>query len=117
MVRCNCCVPVTCAHCTGYFGIVVTILGVALAVLQGRIINFGLEQQLTITNGTLFFDEFVEPDIPIYLSVWIWDIQNPEDYTYEPSRIGTGSFTFVRPWVKQIGPFVYQEIWYKFAMV
>lgn len=115
MVHCNCCLPTTFAHCSGYIGLVLAIIGALLAVLSSRIINMGLSASLTITPGTLFYDEFIEPTPPIYLSVWIWDIQNPDDYTFEMGRgpLAKGEFTFPKPVVKQVGPFVYREKWLK----
>ena len=112
---CSC----TCAHITGYIGTLLFLLGLAIILLEPSVIKLGLQQQLTITEGTLFYEQFLQPTLPIYLSVWIWTIQNADDYTFtENDRIpGKADYTFPKPFVKQIGPFVYKEIWEKDSIV
>jgi len=118
MVKCSCCIPCSCYHIISYLGAVLILVGILIAALQTTIIDIGLKGELQLVPGTTAYDLWEKPDpekAPLYLSVWIWNINNAEDYTFKPSTgiRDPASWTFPKASVSQIGPFVYLEQYYK----
>ena len=101
------CCQISSAHCTSYVGAIFLAIGIIFAATYKPILNFGLTLVFQLKEGSLYFDQFIQPEPPIYLSIYIWDVQNYDDYTYNTR---TNSWTFPKPVMKEVGPFVYREI-------
>lgn len=116
MATFNCCLPCTWKHCLGYLGAILALLGIMIAVLQPTLITAGLKASLSVVPETLYYEQFIKPEPPIYLKVYIWNVTNPEDFIVTSTGIGPNKevkWTFPKPVVEQVGPFVFREFWLK----
>jgi len=77
------------------------------------LITIGLQASLQVVPGSVMYDTLLDSgeDTPVYFSVWLWNYTNSEDYTYTPAeRVGNGEWSFPVPYVEEVGPFVYKEV-------
>lgn len=112
MVKCACSC-VSCKTCFYIFGGILLVIGIILTSTKTAIINGALQLELQVIDGSYEFEAWQSTaEYPAYLSVWIWDYKNADNYTFtEPSgRFGSGVWTFPVPDVAEVGPFVYTEI-------
>ena len=54
-------------------------------------------QKLTLHIGSETYDMWIEPSVPIYFEIYVWDLKNQKD-------VENGS----KPLVEQKGPYVYK---------
>ena len=101
-----------CSWCFIIFGAVLVTLGIATLGGMNALITIGLQASLQVVPGSVMYDTLLDSgeDTPVYFSVWLWNYTNSEDYTYTPAKIGNGEWSFPVPYVEEVGPFVYKEV-------
>lgn len=86
--------------------VVLIVLGIVLIVIGGALIPFfnlkikeTVEQNVKLVNNTDAFNAWKEPEAPIYLSHYFFNVTNPDEIVYNNSK----------PRVHELGPFTYRE--------
>ena len=95
------------------FGLFTLISSSLLLAFYDQILNFGLSTQLEIIEGTTMYDQFTNPTPEVLMKIWIWNVENADDFTRTTRRVSGKTrynFTFPKPFVKQLGPFIFKEI-------
>lgn len=86
--------------------VVLVILGLVLIVIGGALIPFfeqkiktTVEKNVKLVNNTDAFNNWKEPEAPIYLTHYFFNVTNPDEVIYNNSK----------PRLQEIGPFTYRE--------
>ena len=105
--------------CCSYFWLICAICAIPALIYYDAILETLMYPFFTLTPGTLFYQQFKEPTIPVYFSIYLWNVTNSDQFTFKPARtsLGKPTWTFPKPHVEQVGPFIFQEIWIKDKIV
>jgi lysosome membrane protein 2 len=80
-------------------GLVLIVIGCGLIPFFNQKIKDTVEQSVQLVNGSDAFNAWKEPEAPIYLSHYFFNITNPDEVIYNNSK----------PCLQEIGPFTYRE--------
>ena len=72
-----------------------------VSILQNSItedVFWVILQRVSLHNGSDTYEMFVQPTIPIYLEVYVFDLRNPQEVLAGKQK----------PYVQQRGPYVYR---------
>ncbi|KAK3099625.1 hypothetical protein FSP39_007180 [Pinctada imbricata] len=80
-------------------GIVLTALGVILIPVFHHVIKSYITEKLPLKPGSMNYDAWITPPVPVFYYVWIFDLINPKEVVESGEK----------PFVVQRGPFAYRE--------
>ena len=112
MVSCSCCCGDISYLWLSIFGGVFAIIGSIILGTEDSLVHSVLKSQLTCIEGTPQYDNWKEADAPVYLSVYVWNVTNSDEYEFIPKPPGRNkhaTWSWPVPVVEQVGPFVYRE--------
>lgn len=78
-------------------GILITLIGVLVYYIFPLLINYGIGSRMKIQEGSLMYDNWIETPVPIKTKIYLFHIQNPQQF-----KDGA------KPILKEIGPYVYK---------
>lgn len=79
-------------------GFITLALGVGLIFVFKAIIKQQVLKNVLLTNGTMSYEQWVEPDIPIYMQFYVFNVTNVHE-------VLLGG----KPYLQEIGPYTYRE--------
>ena len=92
------------------------IAGIVLFSIENKVVLSELHKQLDVVEGTLMYENWLESP-PVKMGIWIWNVTNAADFTrvLKPNKFGPDEveFTFPEPVFEQVGPFYYEETYFK----
>lgn len=83
-------------------GVILFIGGITVGVLWGTIVDYIYKKELTLTTDSKSFTMWNENPIPVFLSFYMFNLSNPDDF-----------FKGKKPHFTETGPYVFSEKFYK----
>ncbi|XP_064637277.1 lysosome membrane protein 2-like isoform X2 [Lineus longissimus] len=80
-------------------GCFLMVIGGGLIAVFKRVIHNVISQQVVLTNGSVSFEAWLDPPVPILLQFYLFDVMNKDE-------IVKGE----KPVLRQIGPYAYREV-------
>ncbi|XP_021339195.1 scavenger receptor class B member 1-like isoform X1 [Mizuhopecten yessoensis] len=81
------------------FGAILIILGCVLIPVFHNVIHNEIKKQIPLKTGSKSYTTWLDPPVPIYFQVWVFDLVNPLEVTQQGAT----------PAVFQKGPYSYRE--------
>merc|ERR1712168_786825 len=91
--KCQLCTLISC-------GLIFFTVGMILCLFGSGILQKHLLSAVLLINGTKSFDNWMEPGLPVYMSVYVWHLKNPDQVVRRGQR----------PSLEQRGPYTYRQI-------
>ncbi|KAK2170585.1 hypothetical protein LSH36_2g18026 [Paralvinella palmiformis] len=80
-------------------GLLFVIIGVILLFELKSIVHSDISKKIPIVNGSETYNDWVEPPVPVYMTFWVFDLVNADDF------VNNGA----KPILKEKGPYTYRE--------